>query len=92
MDDKGAGEGMEPSCRWGRFEHGVQGDEPPPRGGHTTALLPWRGQLGLLVLGGRSYVPYPCDTYNRRDRGRHLGRDDAWIMLLGEELDAEGSG
>jgi hypothetical protein len=50
----------------------------PPRSGHTVHLLPCDGGISLLVLGGRDYKP-PETPW---EDGQHLGRDDAYALLL----------
>ena len=53
-----------------------------PRGGATLSLLPCEGGLCLLLLGGRDFVPPPPNV--SWPAGKHLGRDDAHLIHIGE--------
>ena len=53
-----------------------------PRGGATLSLLPCEGGLCLLLLGGRDFVPPPPNV--SWPAGKHLGRDDAHLIRIGE--------
>ena len=54
------------------------GRDLPVRSGHTTALVPWDGGVGVLILGGRDYRA-PERPFQD---GEHLGRSDAYLLLL----------
>ena len=63
---------------WQYVEMSACGVDLPPRSGHTAHLLPCDGGVALLVLGGRDYRPPEAPWQD----GQHLGRDDAFLLLL----------
>ena len=63
---------------WQYVEVSACGVNLPARSGHTAHLLPCDGGVALLVLGGRDYRPPEAPWQD----GQHLGRDDAFLLLL----------
>ena len=70
------------SWRWGKVPPHAACLPPKPRGGASLSLLPCEGGLCLLLLGGREFVPPP--PHVSWPAGRHLGRDDAHLIRIGE--------
>ena len=70
------------SWRWGKVPPHAACVPPKPRGGASLSLLPCEGGLCLLLLGGREFVPPP--PHVSWPAGRHLGRDDAHLIRIGE--------